>query len=177
MPFGWLTLLFAMSARADVARHALVVGHNVGNADEVPLLYAEDDAARVARVLVSTGGAGEPRTQVLQGPTRNQLLHAFADLRLAVEADHAAGDDTLVVFFYSGHADANGIHLNGSACGRVVQRCPRSSPCPLSDISTRLKAGSVSMYFTCWQGEALPSALLLPWGPGSPMPRGNCRCG
>ena len=111
---GWPSLLLVTtSALADVARHALVVGHNLGHADEVPLLYAEDDAARVGRVLTASGGASKERTTLLVGPTRNQLLHALADLKQAVAADRAAGRDTLVVFFYSGHAGSDGLHLNG----------------------------------------------------------------
>jgi len=114
MALGWPGLLLSTTfARADVARHALVVGHNLGDADEVPLLYAEDDASRIGRVLTATGGSSDARTTVLLSPTRNQLLHALADLRIAVQADNDAGDDTLVVFFYSGHADADGLHLNG----------------------------------------------------------------
>ena len=109
----WLLPALALStaAQAEVVRHALLVGHNIGGPGEVPLLYAEADAARMARTLTDAGGAGAPRTLTLAGPSRSQLLHALADLRTAVEADQARGADTLVVFFYSGHADATGMHL------------------------------------------------------------------
>jgi hypothetical protein len=116
MALGWPGLLLVTaSARADVVRYALVVGQNLGNADEVPLLYAEDDALRIRRVLTATGGVTEDQATLLLSPTRNQLLHALAAIKEAVENDRAAGRDSLVVFFYSGHAGGDGLHLNGRA--------------------------------------------------------------
>ncbi len=108
-----LLLAFAISrpAAADVARHALIVGHNEGSASERPLLFAEADAQRMTRTILNAGGTEAERTKTLTGPTRNELLHALGRLRAAVAADEQAGRDTLVLFFYSGHADAQGMHL------------------------------------------------------------------
>ncbi len=106
-----LALAASLTARAGVARHALLVGHNEGSSAERPLYFAEEDARRMARTLMSAAGTDPSRTTILTGPGRNELLHALADLREAVEADAVRGDDTLVLFFYSGHADATGMHL------------------------------------------------------------------
>lgn len=106
-----LALALHRPAEADVARHALVVGHNEGSASERPLLFAESDARRMAHTLTSASGTDPNRTTTLTSPSRNELLHALARLREAVARDDAAGRDTLVLFFYSGHADAAGMHL------------------------------------------------------------------
>jgi len=107
----FLALALSTPAHAEVVRHALVVGHNLGTVDEVPLLFAEDDAQLMARTLVGASGTRANHTTTLVSPTRNQLLHALANLREAVAEDTARGADTLVLFFYSGHADATGMHL------------------------------------------------------------------
>lgn len=99
------------AALGGVSRHALIVGHDLGRPGDTPLLFAQDDAERLARVLTSTGGTDPTRTTTLLAPSRNQLLHAMADLREAVAEDAARGDDTVVLFYFSGHADDQAMHL------------------------------------------------------------------
>jgi hypothetical protein len=101
-------------AMAGVSRHALVVGQNDGARDAIPLLFAEDDARKMHDVLVRLGDVPDDQARLLLAPNRNQLLRALAELRADVAATAAQGDDTLVLVYYSGHADAKRLQLGGS---------------------------------------------------------------
>jgi hypothetical protein len=104
--------LLCSSAHAAVHRIAIVIGTNQGNADEVVLKYAETDAARIGGILRTYGGF-EPRDVTL-------VTNAEADdvrraLNRATEQAQARGqDDTMLLVFYSGHADSNALHLRGT---------------------------------------------------------------
>ncbi|MFT4627720.1 MAG: TM2 domain-containing membrane protein YozV [Myxococcota bacterium] len=102
-----VALLVSALALAAPLRHALVVGANDGGGVLEPLRYAERDAETMADVLVELGSFDEERVSVLYAPTAEELREALAH--------HAAigelVDDDLFVFYYSGHADANGLRL------------------------------------------------------------------
>ena len=51
-------LLFAGAAAAQVERFAVVVGNDQGQPPDLPLKYAEIDAARVASMLQEVGEIG-----------------------------------------------------------------------------------------------------------------------
>ena len=111
----WLALPITIAA-AHVERFAIVIGNNTGAADEAPLHYAEADASRVHEVLREIGGY-EPANMVLlrgeNADTARGTLIAFNDrIRQAT-----AGPDSEVVLFvyYSGHADAERLHMAGTA--------------------------------------------------------------
>jgi hypothetical protein len=91
-----------------LVRHALIVGANLGGGSLDPLRYAERDAESFAAVLTELGGFSEDRVTVLYQPSVDEL-------RLAL-AEHAAiaeqAPDDLFVFYYSGHADGNGLRLD-----------------------------------------------------------------
>jgi hypothetical protein len=97
----------APTSLGATVRHAVVVGANDGGGVLEPLRYAERDAESVASLLVELGSFDEELVTVLYAPTA-------ADLRRAL-AEHAAiaesYDDDLFLFYYSGHADAQGIRL------------------------------------------------------------------
>ncbi|MCK6502598.1 caspase family protein [Myxococcota bacterium] len=107
------TLLLAALAlpgtsAAEVLRHALIVGSNAPSDDLAPLLYAHDDARRMADLLVELGGFSPGLVTVLESPTDQQLAQAIA-LHHGVAAGH--GED-LFLFYYSGHADQGGLRLS-----------------------------------------------------------------
>ena len=90
-----------------VVRHALVVGANDGGQGLEPLRYAEDDARRVVDVLTELGGFESEQLTMLRSPDRRGLESALA--RHAALA--AAHPQDLFLFYYSGHADAQGLRL------------------------------------------------------------------
>ncbi len=107
LPGLMLLVLTARDARAEVLRHAVVVGSNAAPAELAPLLYAEDDADRFADLLVELGGFTADEVTVLHSPSRAALTEA-----IATHADVAAtADEDLFLFYYSGHADQQGLRL------------------------------------------------------------------
>ena len=103
-----LAPLAPMAARADVARYALVVGHDRGHADEQTLRYAEDDARRLAEALVDLGGFAADNVTVLRGPSPDAVLGALIGINDRIRT---RGEPAVLVVFYSGHADALALHL------------------------------------------------------------------
>jgi len=99
--------LASTSARAEVLRHALVVGSNAPSAELAPLRYAEDDAQRVAALLIELGGFPADEVTLLRSPTAEQLRAAL-DMHEHIAED--TGED-LFLFYYSGHADEQGLRL------------------------------------------------------------------
>ncbi|HYP97156.1 MAG TPA: caspase family protein [Polyangiaceae bacterium] len=112
-----LALLFCLTlgrfARAtEVRRIGVVVGANLAPPGRVPLRYAHDDARRVAEVLTSVGGFNARDVQQLLDPSPEQLLSAL-DRELAAAAQRS--EETLLFFYYSGHADDQAIFPNGES--------------------------------------------------------------
>ena len=136
-------------ARA-VVRHAVVIGANEGLAHETPLRYAERDATRVATVLTTLGGFERRHTQLLLAPNAASVRRALSRAEAAVRA---SGDpDSLLLVFYSGHADQNGLHISGTRVGleelrrRIVDSAAGARVAIIdacrSGVLTRVKGGS-----------------------------------
>ncbi|MEZ4468640.1 MAG: caspase family protein, partial [bacterium] len=108
-----LLLLWAGAAFGE-ARFAVVIGANRGEADEVVLRFAERDAARFADVLTGFAGVPEEHLTLLKGRDAGRVQAAFAPLAGRIAAAGAAGHETVLFVYYSGHADAQALHLGGS---------------------------------------------------------------
>jgi hypothetical protein len=155
----------AVAAEARAARFALVVGNNQGHGQDVPLRYAESDAARMARLLVAVGGFEPEGTVLLRGRTAGEIRHSLA--MLADNLARRAGDD-LVLFYYSGHADAESLHVG-----------PESIP--LADLKAQIVAlgamARVVVLDACQAGSLVrakggapaPAFDVAPW---ESLPRG-----
>ena len=107
-----MTLLLGLSltttsAHAEVVRYALVVGANDGGLDMELLRYAEDDAGELKDVLTELGGFEPNAVDYLAQPTVADLTAQLAVMQSLVRSD----DETLFLFYYSGHADARGLRL------------------------------------------------------------------
>ncbi len=103
----WLSLAIAV-AHAEPVRHAVIVGANDGGGVLEPLKYAENDAQQFAELLVELGGFDEHLVTVLYAPTADDLRGALGAHASVTEAY----PEDLFVFYYSGHADANGLRLS-----------------------------------------------------------------
>ncbi len=113
----WVLMLLLCSGSAWAGgqmRYAIVVGADRGAADEVILRYAERDAARVAEVLSRFGEVPEEHLILLRGRSAEDLERVLSNLKQRIAQDEAAGLETLLFFFYSGHADADALHLGSS---------------------------------------------------------------
>jgi hypothetical protein len=103
-----LVLLASAHAEADGRHFALVVGANVGATHEGALRYSENEARRLAEVLRGLGEFDADDTVVLAHPSRAEVIQAFERLRSRAQG---VSSDSLLFVFYSGHADAEALHL------------------------------------------------------------------
>ncbi|MBI3182719.1 MAG: caspase family protein [Myxococcales bacterium] len=113
---GWpvaLTLLFSASpALAESRRIAVVAGNNAGSGELPPLRYAENDAGKMARVLVELGEVAEEDVRLLQGRGVSELEKSFAEARERVAALERSPDTrTVLLFYFSGHSDGEAIEM------------------------------------------------------------------
>ena len=106
-----LALLLPLPAAAEVERYAVVVGNDVGQAPDLPLRYAEMDAARMASVLQEVGGVRPENVVLLQGKDADTVRRALIAVN---ERVRVSGRSTVLLVYYSGHADAGALHLGSS---------------------------------------------------------------
>jgi uncharacterized caspase-like protein len=103
-------MLPAMGVSAEAApkerRVAVVAGNNVGAPGDVPLRFAQRDAARMAQVLTEIGSVSRRDLFLVEGGDAEALRLA---LRKADEL--AAAEPAVLIFYYSGHADERALHL------------------------------------------------------------------
>ncbi len=99
---------------AGETRYALVVGAHVGRSDETTLAYAGKDAKRVSEVLIELGGFQPDNVVTLQDPDAGRFREALGRLNLRVRSERAAGRSSLLMVYYSGHADQRALHLGES---------------------------------------------------------------
>ncbi|MCU0663432.1 MAG: caspase family protein [Myxococcota bacterium] len=93
------------------ASFALLVGSNRAGAGQEPLRYAVDDARRLADVLIEVGVYDEERVRVLIDPGSDELLVALEALQEGLADAAQQGDETVVLFYYSGHARSQALNL------------------------------------------------------------------
>lgn len=91
---------------AAPARVGLFVGSNAAPAGRTPLVHAEADARNMRKVFVELGDVDPESAVYLESPTADRLLEAIRRVSPGAE---------LLIFYYSGHADAHGLLLDGSA--------------------------------------------------------------
>jgi hypothetical protein len=149
LPVALLQVLAVQPGSPPVAgRVAIVASASVADG-QPPLRYADRDAERVSGVLRELGGFD--RVNQLKDPSPAALLDALAE----TEALAARDPNLEVVFYYSGHADAQGL-LMGS--GRL----------PFDELRARLEqshaAVRVALLDACYSGT-----IVRPKG-GRPAP-------
>lgn len=120
-------LLLSTSAAAE-RRFALVIGHNEGAGREVALHYARHDAERVAAALREVGEFRANDVVVLTGDRddADDVRAALDDVEARINAESG---ETLLIVYYSGHADSVALHLG-------------DSPLPLRELDDRLRASA-----------------------------------
>ncbi|WP_224242296.1 caspase family protein [Hyalangium gracile] len=112
--WGLFLLTFLLSGNALAAnRLAVVVGANKGSTADLPLQYAEEDARRVGAVLTELGGFAAEDVAILNGPDDKRLFEKLDEVGKKLAGAPAEG--SLFVFYYSGHGDAEQLHLGGTS--------------------------------------------------------------
>ena len=109
----WMVLASLWSSsgygKSDQQTYLVVIGNNVGAADEVELLYAERDARQVAQVFQELGRVRGEHILTLTGESDERVRSALLALNARIRA-HKDKTSRLLVY-YSGHADAEALHL------------------------------------------------------------------
>ena len=100
------------AASVAVRRSAIIVGANAAAAQRRPLRFAHRDAQQVAAVLQRVGGFRRQDTHVLLDPTPSELL---ATLDRELTRLGGTVGPSMLVFYYSGHADERAFFPNGQA--------------------------------------------------------------
>jgi len=102
----------SLAREASATRFALLIGNNEGQRGDTSLRFAEDDTARLSELLRRLGGFERGGTVML-------LAHGADDVRGALaalaERIRATAGEHLVLVFYSGHADAQALHLGSTS--------------------------------------------------------------
>lgn len=157
---------WATASYADVQHYAVIVGADAGAADEQRLHYAETDAQRVADVLSDLGSVPEEKQVVLRGKTADRVRSALITTNERIRGDQRAGQTTMLFVYYSGHGDADALHLGDTRLDlRELEALVRGSPADVrvlvidscrSGSVTRVKGGTPAPPL------ALPDAAELP---------------
>ncbi len=93
------------------SRYAILVGSNHGQAGEHPLRYAAKDARQLADVLMRHGMFPQKNVVVLEDPTADGLRSSLARLNVRIRSEVCRDCRSVLLVFYSGHADALSLHL------------------------------------------------------------------
>jgi tetratricopeptide (TPR) repeat protein len=99
-----------MPSRAE-ERFAVLIGANAGWANDRPLRYAEADAEKMRDVLLELGGFPPDRVYLLRDPDTEAVR---ARLQQLARTLRTIDGETLVLVYYSGHADEQFLHLRGA---------------------------------------------------------------
>lgn len=108
-------LLLTVCDAALAKRYALLIGANRGLASDGVLRYAVDDAQGVADVLTRLGGVAPNDIVLLREPGANEVRAALSRLHRLLSLEQPGA--SMLFVYYSGHADAQGLHLNGTVFG------------------------------------------------------------
>ncbi len=111
---GLLALAFGLCATSAYAqsrqvRIGLVAGNNLGKDSARSLRYAEDEVGRLADLLKGAGDFDDVVT--LRGASRDEIEKGLLQVRKRLETAKLAGDQTLFLFYYSGHGDNEALEI------------------------------------------------------------------
>ncbi len=148
---------------AQVERFAVVVGNDEGQPGQLPLRWAETDAGRVAGVLQDVGGVRPENLVLLRGRDADTVRRALIAVNQRIRG---SARETMLLVYYSGHADAAALHLGASALELAeLEQLVRGSAAGFrmlvldacrSGALTRVKGGAPIAPFELAVSERLP---------------------
>jgi hypothetical protein len=117
-------LLLAAVAEAGTGEYrvGIFVGNDKGLPSEAPLHFATSDAAKMRDLFVEHGGiAPDDAILLADQPVRNVVSQLVIAKQRIAQAE-AAGKDTVLVFYYSGHGDEAALHLGETTLAHAELR-------------------------------------------------------
>jgi hypothetical protein len=110
---GVISIIAVTAFTSSAYRYGFIAGQNRGGSTVSDLHYAENDAKRFATLLQEYAGVAQKDIQLVLHPDSTVLdteLEAFiARIAATPDPEHA-----LLFFFYSGHADGDGLLLDST---------------------------------------------------------------
>ncbi|MFT3698241.1 MAG: caspase family protein [Kofleriaceae bacterium] len=167
-----LLVIIALAGVAHAGtRYALVIGNDTGDRDELTLHYAERDAEHFSSTLIDLGGFAPQNVVTLRGADTDAARNALIALNDRIRTNGAA--DAMLVVYYSGHADANALHLGTSSFELPqLEQLVRGSPAAFrllvvdacrSGALTRVKGGKPTDAFPIALGDTLAADGVVFW--------------
>jgi hypothetical protein len=104
------SILWSATVLAAERRYAVIIGNNLGDDGERPLRFAERDAQTFANVVRRIGSIQAEDTVLLLGEPAPGLRRALLEVNARIRAESAPNVHSTLVVYYSGHADAEGLH-------------------------------------------------------------------
>lgn len=95
-------------------RFALVAGEPEGGPGTQRLRHAERDARRIHAILTRVGGVHGDDAVLLLAEGARAFRRALADLSARAAAARAAGESTLLLVYFSGHAQDGALRFGGA---------------------------------------------------------------
>jgi len=120
------------AAAADLVRYAFIVGNNRGAPSSTPLKYAEADAEKMREILTRVGGFSASNTVLHRGATAASVSKSLWSLEQGIAAAKRAGARSLLVLYYSGHANAQALELG-------------DTPLPFSELKRFLRTSRADL--------------------------------
>jgi len=143
--------VFLSDASTTIERHLFAISANNGGEGRPVLRYAESDAKSFAKVLTDMGGIAPENKILLREPSVKEIQHEFAILGKSLSANKINGSRKEILFYYSGHADEQGLrlgseHFSWKALRTQVDALPADVKIAVIDACgsgaiTRLKGG------------------------------------
>ncbi len=97
------------------ATWVIAIGNNRGDAADIQLLFAERDAREFVDVLREQGSVTSDRVRLLIDENADTVRRTVLAVNAALRGTGDAGaSPSALLIFYSGHADAEALHLRGS---------------------------------------------------------------
>jgi len=107
-------MLHGEDVLADPCVYLVVAGNNQGLPEEVVLQYAERDAGQVTDVFLQLGDVPWRNSIFLAGEDASAFRRALLDINARIRTENRKPEDCTLIVYYSGHADADGLHLGSS---------------------------------------------------------------
>jgi hypothetical protein len=100
-----------VSGTSTARRFVLAAGANSGGHERVPLRYAVSDAVQFADVMTKMGGVEASDHLLLKDPNLQEFVQALERMQALVSTSSDGVGRTEIMFYYSGHADEEGLLL------------------------------------------------------------------